>query len=79
MGFLDPKKLEDDAELPGSGVELDRLACPICRREAAPWEDRCPDCDVATVPPEQLEPTAVEAPGLAALAEGLDDEDDASR
>ena len=80
MGILN-KKSEDDDELPGSGmrVDLDTKTCPECRREALPWEDRCPECGVATVSPEDVPATEISLPpGLRALAEeeALDDDPD---
>lgn len=71
MGILN-KKSEDDDELPGSGMrmDLDTKVCPECRREAMPWEDRCPACGVATVSPEDVPATEIALPpGLRALAE----------
>ena len=77
MGILN-KKSEDDDALPGSGMrmDLDTKVCPECRREAMPWEDRCPACGVATVSPEDVPATEIALPpGLRALAEedSLDD------
>lgn len=72
MGFLDPKQQQDDEELPGSGrsIDLETKVCPTCRREALPWEERCAECDVAPVPPDQVPASEVTLPpGLAALAE----------
>lgn len=75
VAFLDPKKLEEDDALPGSGVHLDLevTVCPDCGTEAPPWEDHCPDCGVATVDRSQIRPPSFDLPGLAELAE-----DDAS-
>ena len=58
MAFLDPKKQqqEDDA-LPGSSgvhLDLDVRICPDCKREALPWEARCPACGVPTVAPSDV-------------------------
>ena len=80
MGILN-KKSEDDDELPGSGVrvDLDTKTCPQCRREALPWEDRCPGCDVATVSPEDVPATEIPLPpGLRDLEDDdpLDDGSD---
>jgi hypothetical protein len=52
VGFLDPKKLQEDDELPGgSGLHLDleTKVCPSCQREALPWQTECEDCGVPTV------------------------------
>ena len=76
MGFINPKKQEDN-QLPGSGVEVDleTRMCPHCRREALPWEERCATCDAVPVPPEQVPAEDVPLPpGLAALADDLEDE-----
>jgi hypothetical protein len=52
VGFLDPNKLQEDDELPGgSGLHLDleTKVCPVCQREALPWQTECEDCGVPTV------------------------------
>jgi hypothetical protein len=69
MGFLDPKR-KDDEELPGSGLHLDLEVkrCPVCRRETLPWETTCPDCGVATVPADQLPARDEGLPDLSHLA-----------
>lgn len=81
MGFLNPKQKQDDEQLPGSGrsIDLDTKVCPNCRREALPWEERCAECDVVPVAPDEVPaPEMHLPPGLAALAEEDDaDEDDA--
>jgi hypothetical protein len=72
MGFLDPKKKDDD-ELPGSSglqLDLDVRICPRCRRESLPWQDTCPDCGVPTVAPTDIPAESFALPHLA-----LDDED----
>ncbi len=77
MGFINPKKEQEDGQLPGSGVEIDleTRVCPHCRREALPWEDRCPECGEVPVAPEDVPAQEVALPpGLAALA-ALEDED----
>jgi hypothetical protein len=76
MGFLNPKKQEDE-QLPGSGVsiDLDTKICPNCRREALPWEERCAECDEVPVPPDQVPATEMLLPpGLAKLAEENDED-----
>lgn len=35
---------------------LDPLACPVCRRELLPWQERCPEDDVAPVHRSELPP-----------------------
>lgn len=74
MGFLDPKRHQEDDELPGSGLhlDLDVRTCPACRREAMPWEETCPTCGVATVTTDEMPPQGFPLPHLA------DDEGDAS-
>ena len=72
MAFLDPKK-QDDEEQPGSSglrLDLDVRICPECRRESLPWQDTCPDCGVATVPPTELPAQRFVLPDL-----GTDDEE----
>lgn len=71
MAFLDPKKLEEDDALPGSGVHLDIdvTVCPDCGTEAPPWEDRCPDCGTPTVDRSEIRPPSFDLPGLADLAD----------
>jgi hypothetical protein len=66
MGFIDPKKQQEDDELPGSGLHLDleQRRCPECRREVLPWQDTCPDCGVAAVLTTELEATGFALPGL---------------
>lgn len=66
MAFLNPKDLEEDDALPGSGLRLDLevTVCPDCGREAAPWQKTCPDCDVATVGRTQIAPPRFELPDL---------------
>jgi rRNA maturation protein Nop10 len=57
MAFLDPKKQQEDDELPGSSglhLDLDIRICPECRRESLPWQDECADCGVPTVAPSAL-------------------------
>ncbi|MFA9443858.1 hypothetical protein [Egicoccus sp. AB-alg6-2] len=58
MPFLDPKKQDDEDDAlpgaPGLHLDLDVRVCPDCRRQARPWESRCPDCDTATVAPQEL-------------------------
>jgi rRNA maturation protein Nop10 len=47
VGFIDPKKDEEDEELPGASglhLDLDLKRCPSCRRELTPWQERCADC-----------------------------------
>lgn len=74
MSFIDPKKMQEDDELPGSGVHVDLEAkiCPTCRREALPWEARCPSCGVATIAPGEVPARDIPLPpGL----RDLDEED----
>lgn len=76
MGFLDPKRQtdEDDA-LPGASglhLDLDLKRCPACRREVAPWQERCPDCGEEAVGASEVPGTSFALPS--ALTEGLDDE-----
>jgi rRNA maturation protein Nop10 len=75
VGFLDPKKKDDD-ELPGASglhLDLDTKVCPACRRECLPWQTTCPDCGETAVAPTEL--PAERAPlDLSHLA--LDDDDD---
>ena len=77
MAFVNKNRKDEQNEaLPGGlHLDLDRRLCPACRRETAPWEDRCPDCGEATVPPEQVPATEFPLPpGLRDLAEeGLAD------
>jgi rRNA maturation protein Nop10 len=57
MAFLDPKKQQEDDELPGSSglrLDLDIRICPECRRESLPWQEECPTCGVPTVAPTAL-------------------------
>jgi rRNA maturation protein Nop10 len=56
VGFLDPKRKDEEEEPGASGLhlDLDTKVCPSCRREALPWQATCPECGVATVPPTQL-------------------------
>jgi hypothetical protein len=74
MVFQSKKPGEDNQVLPGGGLEvdLDRRMCPECHRETPPWEARCKDCGVDTVPPEQAPALEFRLPHL---EEGLDDED----
>jgi rRNA maturation protein Nop10 len=77
MAFLDPKKQQEDDELPGSSglrLDLDVRICPDCRRESLPWQDACPDCGVATVPPTELPAQRFALPDLA--IDGDEDQDD---
>lgn len=77
MGFIDPKRdQDDDQDLPGAGglhLDLDLKRCPSCRREVAPWQSTCPDCG-----DEVVDATAVPAADfpLAALALDVDDDPD---
>jgi predicted amidophosphoribosyltransferase len=77
MGFLDPKKEQDeDDALPGASglrVDLDRRVCPTCRREALPWEDTCAGCGVATVLPSEVPASSFPLP--AHLFDDLDEAD----
>ena len=60
----------------GLGDDLDPKACPVCRRELLPWQDRCPEDDAAGVRRSELPP--VDDPLLARLLdeEPLDEEDE---
>jgi hypothetical protein len=76
VGFLDPKRQtdEDDA-LPGASglhLDLDLKRCPACRREVAPWQERCPDCGEVAVGASEVPGSGFALPS--ALTEGLDDE-----
>jgi hypothetical protein len=74
VGFLDPKKLQEDDELPGgSGLHLDleTKVCPSCHREALPWQTECQDCGVSTVVRSDVPVPEFELPNLL-----LDDEPD---
>lgn len=66
MGFLDPRKLQEDDALPGSDlhVDLEAKLCTECRREALPWETQCRDCGGATARPSELPATEVTLPDL---------------
>ena len=66
MAFLNPKDIEEDDALPGSGLQLDLevTVCPQCGREAGPWQKTCPDCEVATVGRTEIEPPRFELPDL---------------
>jgi hypothetical protein len=67
VGFLDPKKLQEDNELPGgSGLHLDleTKVCPTCHREALPWQTECQDCGVPTVVRSDVPVTEFELPNL---------------
>ncbi len=69
MGFIDPKKGDEDdgGGLGASGlhIDLDLKRCPACRRELTPWEDRCPDCGEAGVRSDQIAADTFALPGLA--------------
>ena len=71
MAFLNPKDMEEDDTLPGSGLQLDLevTVCPECGREAAPWQKACPDCRVATVGRTQIAPPSFDLPDLPDLPE----------
>lgn len=74
MPFLDPKGRDDeDDALPGApGLHLDLAAklCPSCRRQALPWQQRCPECGS-----ELVSPTSMPAETFHLPAHLLDDED----
>jgi rRNA maturation protein Nop10 len=75
MAFLDPKKQQEDDELPGSSglkLDLDIRICPECRRESLPWQEECATCGVPTVAPSALPAQRFALPDL-----GEDAEDDA--
>ena len=77
MGFLTPKPSNEDERLPGAGLNLDAdpHRCPSCRREVAPWEERCRDCGEVPVPAAELPGQQVDLPpGLQAMADDLDAE-----
>lgn len=77
MGFLDPKKEQDeDDALPGSGVhlDLDVKMCPACRREVLPWQTTCPDCGTATVAPTEMPPRPFPLPHLDDASDAGDDD-----
>jgi hypothetical protein len=79
MAFLDPKKQQEDDELPGSSglrLDLDLRICPECRRESLPWQQTCPSCDVPTVAPGDLPAQRFRLPDLDDLDDGLDDDPD---
>lgn len=69
MAFLDPKKNDDhDDALPGAPglhLDLDVRICPACRVETPPWQQHCPDCGAATVPPSEIPPQQFVLPDLA--------------
>jgi hypothetical protein len=72
MAFLDPKKQQEDDELPGSSglrLDLDLRICPACRRESLPWQEECPTCGVPTVAPGDV-------PAQRFVLPAFDDEDD---
>jgi hypothetical protein len=73
MAFLDPKKQQEDDELPGASglrLDLDVRICPECRRESLPWQDTCEHCGVATVAPSEVPAEHFRLPNLT-----LDDEE----
>ncbi|MEX1178436.1 MAG: hypothetical protein WEB09_08230 [Nitriliruptor sp.] len=78
MGFIDPKKGDEDdgggLGATGLHVDLDLKRCPTCRRELTPWEERCPDCGEAGVAASQIAPDTFALPGL--LAEDDDGSED---
>ncbi len=69
MGFLNPKQLDDEGELPGGGaglhLDLDVKVCPSCRTEAPPWTEDCPSCGTAMVAPDEVPARGFALPGLA--------------
>lgn len=78
MGFLNPKSSGEDERLPGAAglhLDVDPKRCPSCRRETAPWQDRCPDCGEIPVASSELPGQDVALPpGLQDLADDLDAE-----
>jgi rRNA maturation protein Nop10 len=78
MAFLDPKKQQEDDELPGSSglrLDLDLRVCPECRRESLPWQETCADCGVPTIAPKDLPAERFSLPDLD--EDGEDDPDGA--
>jgi hypothetical protein len=74
MAFLDPKKQQEDDELPGSSglhLDLDVRICPECRRESLPWQTECATCGVPTVAPADLPAQRFALPDL-----DVEDEED---
>lgn len=58
---------EDAGDRDSLRIDLDPLACPVCRRELLPWQDTCPDDGVPPVRKSALPP--VDDPLLARLLE----------
>jgi hypothetical protein len=67
VGFLNPKQLDQDDQLPGSGlrVDLEAKVCPECRSTALPWQETCRDCGLPVVAPEAVPAPRFELPHLA--------------
>lgn len=71
MPFVTKRGGGDEDDGAGSGQrfslegDLDPLACPVCRRELLPWQERCPEDGATPVPRSQLPP--VDDPLLARL------------
>jgi hypothetical protein len=46
----DPRREEQPGGGSGLEIDLELTMCPECRRELHPWQERCPDHDLAGVP-----------------------------
>jgi rRNA maturation protein Nop10 len=81
VGFIDPKKDEEDEALPGASglhLDLDLKRCPSCRRELTPWQERCADCGELGVAASAVPADRFALPDLSHLDDESDDPADAA-
>ncbi len=64
MGIFARRRDAEEPDGGGSGLsmELDELACPMCRRRLLPWEATCPEDGAAAVRLTDLAPRMAPPP-----------------